>query len=1440
MLQFKHLILTSLLAMTSAAGAWADGVEPVKPSGTGTEDNPYLIATPANLLWMSQYGHTNADDQPVRKAHYRLTADIDMSTLCGEGVGDWQAMFSDSQPFAGVFDGQHHTISNLYSHQTGSYLGLFRYIAECTIKDLTLADVDISSNTTGCAALAAMCKPIDDNGAYISNVRITGNVNSSATRVAGFVGEHAHGTFINCVNEANITSTYYSYAYAAGIIGQSANGTLTLQGCVNKGTITSQGGYAAGIICVIGQQGNVSDCLNLGTVNASSTRDYYNVGGIAGTVLANGANVTIDHCLNAAPVTGSEYCSYILGHARSGNVNVHNCVWDADATLTRQSSNSYDYCGQVSGSLVASNNIGLTTSEIAAGAAAFLLQDGRTETAWGQDLAASETHPTPSTSNRVYLSEGYIDCTGTQHGDGSYTNTPGSGEIRDHNYVSGYCTYCHDIESTPALVDGYYEIDNAGHLLWFARQSRSVYNINGRLTADIDLSVITHPADAEQGIEAVSWEMIASGAGYQGTFDGQGHTISNFYIKDQGDAGLFTLVNGGGIVRNLKVAGGVIDNTAFHYHQGIVVGQCANATIDNVHVLSGSITGANTASYIGGIVGDMGNNSTVIGCTVANVEFSGMYTGGIVGRGTNGRIEGCANSSAITGLDRVGGIAGSAAGCLIKDCLNSGHITATNASNQGAAGIVSDGTADTRLLNCLNTGDVTASFNNLALISNISYRIAVTNCYSSAEATATVGTEPLAEPKLCKYTLDVPESGTVICASLTSEQMRNGYAAFMLQAQRNDATYWGQQLGVDNSPILADSHRVYLNGHVTCGGEVKDGTYSNTPSAPVVDEHTWNADHICSACGAAEEPTLNGTTYEIANAGNLLWFQREATVKGRTDINGCLTADIDLSELTDSEHPWAPIGSDTNTYEGTFDGQGHTVKGITVKGGDYQGFFGNLTRATIDNLNVSGSVSGNTQVGLLAGRASNSQFTKCSVAGTVTGNYNVGGVIGDIFYSNLTDCVNYANVTCSTKYAGGVIGSACCGNVNRCYNYSTVTNSYSNECNIGGVVGSIRQGLKLDHCANYGDVSANGYNAGGIIGYDEGSSTNHHVHYCANYGNISAARNIGGLCGWLAGEGWDHCFNAGNVVAGEVNDKNGRAFGYNGSSTYYDNIYYADNCTYTNLRDTELAKHTAFTQQQLESGEAAYTLGAPFGQSLGHDNLPRLGAPQVYYGCYQHAVAEPIFTEAQYSNLILGNAPEDHAFADGVCTICGKHDGHIYQTNDQSLADWTSDNKGKDGTTSSHVYPLGAVADGFVLSFDWKVSSEGSYDKFYATLYNTADDSKFRVLVDGASGEAKNHVDYTFTAAGDYYLQVSYSKDGSQASGSDTAWVTNGHFISKVALPGTWGDIDGDSDFDLSDVNAIRAMLLDPTTANPKADLNGDGDVTIGDITEAIRQLIMP
>lgn len=1451
MQHFKHLLLTSLLAMASAAGAWADTVDPVKPSGTGTEGDPYLIATPANLLWVGQNALTNADGQPIRRAHYKLTADLDMSTVCGDGVGHWQAMFTDSQPFAGVFDGDGHTISHLYSHKTGEYLGLFRYLGECTIKDLTLADVDFSGTYT-VGGLTAYCKQVNDNGANVSGVRVTGSIATSGTRIGAIVGNGAHGTFTNCVNEATLTCGNNGSNFIGGIIGQGQYGTLTLQGCINKGTINASEGYAAGIICQVGQEATITDCLNLGTINAA-TNFGYNVAGIVGCVQASGLDVTIDHCFNNASVTGNYHCSYLVGNARSGNTVLTNCYWNSDATLTRYDNASYnlhDYCGYIEGSLEASNCQGLTAEQIAAGAAAFLLQDGRPETAWGQNLAASETHPTPSTSNRVYLSEGAIDCLGQVQGGGSYTNTPGTGTVLGHTWQNGYCTTCHDIEGTPSLVDGYYQIGNAGHLLWFARQSRVNNTINAKLTADIDLAIITHPADAEHGIEAAEWEMIGydSDAGYTGIFDGQGHTVSNYYICDKGNVGFFRTL--AGTVRNLKLAGGLIESSTGRYKMGLLAGSIIYGTASDVEILSGFVNVGTASQYTGGLIGDCKQQASCIeDCIVHSgvTVCSGTFVGGIVGNGSGGHIDRCSNYATVQGQDAIGGIVGNGASMLLTDCHNAGNVVSNNSYNKGAAGIAADGNSSTRLINCLNTGNVTASrTNSAALISNVGYAIAITNCYASADVVVTENGTPVAEPRLYHLASGTPESGTVVAEQLTAGQLTNGYAAFMLQAQRDDRDYWGQELGVDNCPVVGSSHRVYLNGHLTCGGEVKDGTYSNAVSAPVVDAHTWTADHICSTCGTAEEPALSGDVYQIANVGNLVWFQREVTLKANNSINAALTADLNLSAVTDAEHPWASIGSNANEFKGTFDGQGHTITGLTFNDTktNYGALFGYTHYANIRNLKVQANINGKNYAAVMVGYASETKFTNCTTSGSVSGVDQVGGFVGQAYSSEFTDCTNYAAVTSNSRYVGGLIGYAQYGKMNHCFNHGDVSCTWSGgENNVGGLVGRVYDGMKVDRCANYGNVTGAGTSVGGLIGYNSGSSSNNHVYYCANHGNVSGKYAIGGLCGWMQGQDWNHCFNAGDVVAKEEGN-NGRTFGYYVTVDNFDNIYYDATRTYTEVRVEEGTKRVAFSQQQLESGEAAYTLGAPFGQKLGTDPLPRLDAPQVYYGRYQHAVAEPIFAEDQYSNLIVGDATTDHHYDDGVCTICGKHDAYIWETTPSgAYADWTSTNKGEHNSESSHVYTIAGAEVGNHISFDWTVSSEANCDWLYAELTLPDGTKKELVRQSGRKNDSTPYsgsINYEITAAGTYLLTVRYIKDSSANGGDDEATITNLLAPKLAATSKIYGDIDGDDAFDLNDVNAIKNMVADPTSVDSKADLNGDGDVTIGDVTEAIRQLIMP
>jgi len=131
------LVLLSFFLMTSAAGAFSG-------SGSGTASDPYIIMTADQL-------------DEVRNdldAHYRLGADIDLDVSpYNEGQGWVPIGDSTLNPFIGVFDGNWHTIKNLFT-TGGSYdsIGLFGVLGDpgdeadpLLVKNLLLEDVDVGS-----------------------------------------------------------------------------------------------------------------------------------------------------------------------------------------------------------------------------------------------------------------------------------------------------------------------------------------------------------------------------------------------------------------------------------------------------------------------------------------------------------------------------------------------------------------------------------------------------------------------------------------------------------------------------------------------------------------------------------------------------------------------------------------------------------------------------------------------------------------------------------------------------------------------------------------------------------------------------------------------------------------------------------------------------------------------------------------------------------------------------------------------------------------------------------------------------------------------------------------------------------------------------------------------------------------------------------------------
>lgn len=159
-------------------------------------------------------------------------------------------------------------------------------------------------------------------------------------------------------------------------------------------------------------------------------------------------------------------------------------------------------------------------------------------------------------------------------------------------------------------------------------------------------------------------------------------------------------------------------------------------------------------------------------------------------------------------------------------------------------------------------------------------------------------------------------------------------------------------------------------------------------------------------------------------------------------LNITLTADIDLTD-----EAWTPIGSGFSSstgYQGTFDGQGHSITGLTITTNTIDGenaalFDGIGSDGTVKNLQLV-NVSYTVQQNGAAGGIANSNYgtiTACSVKGDITANsgdiggiatFNNGSIIGCWFDGNLT-----------TNYAEGGIAV---------YNYGSVT-----ACFYGGNAG---------------------------------------------------------------------------------------------------------------------------------------------------------------------------------------------------------------------------------------------------------------------------------------------------------------------------------------------------------------------------------------------------
>ena len=258
---------------------WDASVATSIASGTGTETDPYLINTGAELAFMAQ--QVKANDASYKTAYYKLNSNIHLNNKTWTSIGT-----SNTIAFQGHFDGNGKAIIGL-KQNTAAVTGLFGHIADAYISNLTvIGDVTCSganngllvgraqpSTITNCTTLGTVTNTSQYAGA------ITATINAYAS---GVTGSQTKMIIENCTNYADITGVK-----RIGSLTSSQNNAVPTDfiNCVNYGTITGTGSEIGGLVGILSSTGTMKDCTNYGQFNApTAATNNPLVGNNGGTV----------------------------------------------------------------------------------------------------------------------------------------------------------------------------------------------------------------------------------------------------------------------------------------------------------------------------------------------------------------------------------------------------------------------------------------------------------------------------------------------------------------------------------------------------------------------------------------------------------------------------------------------------------------------------------------------------------------------------------------------------------------------------------------------------------------------------------------------------------------------------------------------------------------------------------------------------------------------------------------------------------------------------------------------------------------------------------------------------------------------------------------------------------------------------------------------------
>ena len=535
------------------------------------------------------------------------------------------------------------------------------------------------------------------------------------------------------------------------------------------------------------------------------------------------------------------------------------------------------------------------------------------------------------------------------------------------------------------INDEVYEISNAGQLYWFAGLVNGTLSgvpqntsANAVLTKDIvvNKNVLKPDGTLNEG-SFKEWTPIGntcngSYSPYTGIFEGQNHTISGLYFKQENTSEVGFFGYNGGKISNVGIlnsyfcgfsrVGGVCGYNSSTitncYNKGVVDGTADGASSFggvcgcNLGILTNCYnTGIVKGQlFVGGVSGD--NNKTITNCYNTGIVSGQSYVGGIDGD-NSGTITNCNNEGKVSGTeDYVGGVSGDN-NKTITNCYNTGIV-----SGQSYVGGVNGYNKNGTIINCNTTGEVNGTGSHVGGVIGMNLSNGtITNCYY--DSTVYTGTA-----------IGDDMGTTEKVEGKTTEQYKTGEVAYLLSQGCStgegddtvtyDGSIWGQTIGTDNYPTLGGA-KVYknaiYNGCVGKPGEPVSYKYSNTEKNTYGEHPDLDNDGKCDDCGAIIDgigAKLAG--YSLSLTGNIgVNFYMELSNKIIADkdaymqftlpngtVTKVLVSEAQTNTTINAEKTYYRFPCEVASYEMTqdikaqmFDGNGKCGKEYTYTVRDY-------------------------------------------------------------------------------------------------------------------------------------------------------------------------------------------------------------------------------------------------------------------------------------------------------------------------------------------------------------------------------------------------------------------------------------------------------------------------------------------------------------------------